>query len=113
LYRALTECFQCENGPLDQSRSRSCSQNLDTIKMCPSGALSYTFNNILYRDQARAPCIHVMKDGPLFVVGGPELRGNERPLSPEHYTLCRCGVSKNKPFCDGSHRQAGFKDDEN
>jgi CDGSH-type Zn-finger protein len=53
-----------------------------------------------------------LKDGPLFVVGGPELRGEARPLSREHYTLCRCGASKNKPFCDGSHRQTGFKDDE-
>ncbi len=30
--------------------------------------------------------------------------------SQEHYTLCRCGKSKNKPFCDGQHWDAGFKD---
>jgi CDGSH-type Zn-finger protein len=30
--------------------------------------------------------------------------------SREHYTLCRCGASKNKPFCDGSHWGAGFRD---
>lgn len=88
-------------------------KTIETIKMCPSGALSYTLDNILHRDQTRAPCIHVMKDGPLFVVGSPELRGEARPLSPEHYTLCRCGASKNKPFCDGSHYHVGFKDDEN
>ena len=50
-------------------------KTIETIKMCPSGALSYTLNNILCRDQVRTPCIHVMKDGPLFVVGSPELRG--------------------------------------
>jgi CDGSH-type Zn-finger protein/ferredoxin len=86
-------------------------KTIETIKMCPSGALSYSVNGILHRDQARAPCIHVTKNGPLFVVGGPELRGEARPLSPEHYTLCRCGASKNKPFCDGSHFRARFKDD--
>jgi hypothetical protein len=30
--------------------------------------------------------------------------------SREHYTLCRCGASKNKPFCDGTHWHIGFKD---
>jgi CDGSH-type Zn-finger protein/ferredoxin len=87
-------------------------KTIETIKMCPSGALSYSVDGTLYRHQARAPCIHLMKDGPLFVVGGPELKDEARPLSPEHYTLCRCGASKNKPFCDGSHRLAGFQDDE-
>ena len=33
--------------------------------------------------------------------------------STEHYALCRCGQSKNKPFCDGSHWYAKFEDDKN
>ena len=33
--------------------------------------------------------------------------------SKEHYTLCRCGASQNKPFCDGMHRTFNFKDDKN
>ena len=39
-------------------------------------------------------------DGTKFGVGA----------SREHFTLCRCGASKNKPFCDGSHWEAKFKD---
>jgi CDGSH-type Zn-finger protein len=88
-------------------------KTIETIKMCPSGALSYIVNGTLFRDQARAPSIRLMKDGPLSVAGSPELRSDARPLSPEHYALCRCGASKNKPFCDGSHYHVGFKEDEN
>jgi CDGSH-type Zn-finger protein len=56
----------------------------------------------------------VTKDGPYAVSGGIELAGVSfgDGASQEHYTLCRCGASKNKPFCDGSHWDAGFKDPE-
>ena len=52
--------------------------------------------------------IVVLEDGPLQVCGGIELNGVE-PGSKNQYFLCRCGASKNKPFCDGSHNEVGFK----
>jgi glutamate synthase domain-containing protein 2/CDGSH-type Zn-finger protein/rubredoxin len=84
------------------------------IKMCPSGALSYTRDGVLYKDQDREPAMSLSKNGPYRVVGGPELKdvNNSTPESKEHYTLCRCGGSKNKPFCDGTHWYINFKDDE-
>ncbi len=86
-----------------------------TIKMCPSGALSYTKDGILHKDQDAKPSILVSKDGPHRVVGGIELKDptGSKPESKEHYTLCRCGDSKNKPFCSGQHWHIGFKDDKN
>ncbi|MFQ5740827.1 MAG: CDGSH iron-sulfur domain-containing protein [Acidobacteriota bacterium] len=51
--------------------------------------------------------------GPLRVSGDFVIRdaeGNEYDLSGRRMiSLCRCGHSENKPFCDGSHRQAGFQ----
>ena len=68
--------------------------------------------------------ITITKDGPYIVTGGlsidkriigigkdnePEkwIEG-EKVSSGELCALCRCGESKNKPFCDGTHRKVGF-----
>ena len=86
-----------------------------TLRMCPSGALSYTKDGVLYKDQDREPAIKVSKNGPYYVVGGIELNDSDgsKPESKEHYTLCRCGASNNKPFCNGVHRKTDFIDDKN
>ena len=84
------------------------------IEMCPSGALSYSLNNVKYDSLQREASINLSKDGPYHVAGGVQLEdyGGSRPQSREHYTLCRCGDSKNKPFCDGTHWYIQFRDDE-
>lgn len=83
-----------------------------TIRKCPSGALSYSIDGVEQRDRDGPPAVEALRDGPYAVSGGVELLGVSfgEGASTEHYTLCRCGASKNKPFCDGSHWDAGFKD---
>jgi CDGSH-type Zn-finger protein len=83
------------------------------VRMCPSGALSYSVDGMEHRDQDREPMVTVTRNGPYAVTGGIELIGQEfgEGASRDHYTLCRCGASKNKPFCDGSHWAVGFKDE--
>jgi CDGSH-type Zn-finger protein len=93
-------------------------QIINTIKKCPSGALSYSIDGVEYRDQnERKPIVTVYKDGPYVITGGIDLIGDNiqsaEGSSKEHYTLCRCGASNNKPFCDGMHRVINFKDDKN
>lgn len=59
--------------------------------------------------------LHVVpqRDGPLHVQGNLEVvSGTGRTLDRVRETwLCRCGHSSHKPFCDGSHRKAGFRAD--
>ncbi len=56
--------------------------------------------------------ITVSKDGSLKVEGQVELVDDQdRPIQKAEgrpFFLCRCGHSQNKPFCDGSHKRAGF-----
>ena len=91
---------------------------INTVRKCPSGALSYSLDRVEYRDQnERKPLVMVSKDGPYLITGGIDLIGDNIQFaegsSKEHYTLCRCGASNNKPFCDGMHRTINFKDDKN
>ena len=54
------------------------------------------------------PC----RDGPYLVRGDFELldqEGNAIPLSRGTIALCRCGRSRTRPFCDGTHKLTGFR----
>ena len=72
--------------------------------------------------ESETPKIKIIKDGPYRVSGSVPLsekiivpqgkgyifkEGRELPQSAE-YSLCRCGHSKNPPFCDGTHAKIGF-----
>ena len=85
------------------------------VAACPSGALSYSVEGVEHRDFGADPVIYIAKNGPYAVRGGIELDDpvtGQKPRASGQYTLCRCGGSKNKPFCDGSHWQ-GFVDEKN
>jgi CDGSH-type Zn-finger protein len=111
----LNSVFRLNVEPWIDPDGATAQEIINTIKKCPSGALSYTVDNVEHRDQDRAPMITVSKDGPFAITGGIALVDQQlgEGASSEHYTLCRCGASKNKPFCDGTHWHIGFKDEKN
>jgi CDGSH-type Zn-finger protein len=58
--------------------------------------------------------IYCRENGPYLLQGAARIvdhQGNEFKVPPgkENIALCRCGHSHKKPFCDGTHRQAGFR----
>lgn len=58
--------------------------------------------------------IRCRENGPLVIQGAFQIvdhLGNPFPLpqGKDTIALCRCGHSKNRPFCDGSHRTVGFQ----
>ena len=56
--------------------------------------------------------ITVRKNGSLLVEGDDvtvvDWNGKEYPLAKRPFSLCRCGASTRKPFCDGTHSRVGF-----
>jgi CDGSH-type Zn-finger protein len=116
----LPSVFKMNARPWINPDAAEIEEIINTIRKCPSGALSYSIDGIEYRDQnERKPMVTVSKDGPYHVTGGINLIGDDdnnniqwaEESSKEHYVLCRCGASNNKPFCDGMHRLINFKDD--
>ena len=88
-------------------------QIMAMIDRCPSGTLSYTLEpggEIIEPDLTQE--VTVIPDGPLWITGGiPVERSDWQPLETRNrVTLCRCGASKNKPLCDGTHKEIGFSD---
>jgi CDGSH-type Zn-finger protein/uncharacterized Fe-S cluster protein YjdI len=92
----------------------SADQVADTILHCPSGALHFL------RKDGGAPeapdafnTVSPQINGPLYVRGDIviETPGGDVVLKDTRMTLCRCGASKNKPFCDKSHEDVGFQHD--
>lgn len=108
----LASVFRMKQEPWIDPSGAPAEEIVAAVRRCPSGALSYSIGGVEHRDRDAAPAIAVAPDGPYEVTGGPELLDTEfgEGASREHYTLCRCGASKNKPFCDGSHWHVGFKD---
>ena len=85
------------------------------IEQCPSGALSYSIDGKHTYAGVVADGVVVSMNGPYHVTGAITLNDQSRDTDdvPSRYALCRCGASKNKPFCDGSHWDIKFKDDNN
>jgi len=101
----LKSVFRMKAEPWIEPDAAAVDQIIATIEKCPSGALSYARNGVEAPAPQRPPKVTVMNDGPYAITGGIELTETKlgEGASTEHYTLCRCGGSKNKPFCDGTH----------
>jgi CDGSH-type Zn-finger protein/uncharacterized Fe-S cluster protein YjdI len=75
---------------------------------CPSGAIRVARNDAVASSDAPpvVNTVRVRENGPLAIEAELLIRG--QPQASPRATLCRCGASKTKPFCDGSHTAAGF-----
>ena len=114
----LSSVFKFNARPWINPDSARTKEIIDIVRKCPSGALSYSINGIEYRDpDEREPMVTVSTNGPYLITGGIELMEDNiqwaEGASKEHYTLCRCGASNYKPFCDGMHRTVNFRDEKN
>jgi CDGSH-type Zn-finger protein/truncated hemoglobin YjbI len=116
----LSSAFHAGKEPFVTPSAARMDDLVRAVRSCPSGALSYAIGDTEARnqvDQTREPAIEVSKDGPYRITGGIEIKDGQghdevrvTGYSKEHYSLCRCGHSQNKPFCSGMHWYVNFHD---
>lgn len=109
----LPSVFNVKSRPWINADGAAAEKVAETVGQCPSGALSYSQDGEEHRDHQANEEVRAFPKGPYYVRGGVELEIEPKRwgqgASEEHYALCRCGASANKPFCDGAHRSSDFE----
>ena len=113
---ACMHVFYCK--PLKELRERELAGDADAaaeiaevVASCPSGALSFESSSVEAPSGDSAAEIEIMEGGEVRVKCAFEINADllERQTA-DRVTLCRCGLSKNKPWCDGRHaKREGFR----
>ena len=111
----LPSVFRHGQDPFIDAGGATDEEIIAIVNQCPSGALSYTIDNDDNSLEISDASIFIAPNGPYVVKGKVDLLDTARAkgASETSLTLCRCGASKNKPFCDGSHWTVEFTDDDN
>ena len=116
----IGECGRAKGDLFISGRKPWCVPNLvsqeevvNVVERCPTGALTYHFQDASVTEQPNEQnTVTVTYNGPYFFRGNLHIEGasEHNPGLAFRAALCRCGRSKNKPFCDNSHEEVEFKD---
>ncbi len=109
---ALPRVFDVGRRPWVDVRAADADAIAHAVEVCPTGALRYDRLDGEQGEQPRRPTLVVpIDDGPLLALGDLHVRTPEGDTIAREYrlTLCRCGRSRNQPFCDNFHRAGGFR----
>lgn len=116
----LSSVFHLGKEPFVSPSGARLDDLVNAVRKCPSGALGIGIDAVRdpnLSDTKRPPQIEVTRDGPYRVTGNVRLVDENGVLIPqnegasrEHFSLCRCGSSLNKPFCSGMHWSVEFQD---
>jgi len=109
--RGLPDVFNTRKRPWIAVDNADADRVAEVVLRCPSGALHFERQDSGADEPIPTETsIMPVKDGPLYIRGDLTITTSDGEVFKEtRMSLCRCGASKNKPFCDNSHRVIGFK----
>ncbi|MDH8701848.1 putative Fe-S cluster protein YjdI [Dysgonomonadaceae bacterium PH5-43] len=114
-WKELPEVFDPKKRPWVNVNGASTERIIKQVERCPSGALTYYYNNDKKEtmEDVKKPTVSVemAPDGPLMVSGSLLVKRKDGSTESKSGTtaFCRCGKTKNAPYCDGSHVTNNFK----
>jgi len=111
--RGLPAVFDTNRRPWIMPSEANAGEIARVIARCPSGALHFKRRDGGSDETPELPTTIVpTAGGPLYVRGLVQLRSadDNAVFEDVRMALCRCGQSRNKPFCDNSHLYVGFDD---
>ncbi len=119
-FRKLPDVFKPRERPWVKINAASTEKIIETVEACPTDALTWRYNdtqteiinNQKMENSNKKTEIKLFENGPIHVPAEINVKDSAGNIIKENKDkfLCRCGHSKNKPFCDGSHLTEGFKE---
>jgi CDGSH-type Zn-finger protein/uncharacterized Fe-S cluster protein YjdI len=110
--RSLPSVFDVRARPWVDLSGADADAVAETVGRCPTGALRYERLDGAEQEQPTRPTVVLpIEDGPLLMVGDLDVKtpDGEQITHEFRLTLCRCGLSRNQPFCDNSHLRREWK----
>jgi uncharacterized Fe-S cluster protein YjdI/CDGSH-type Zn-finger protein len=111
--RGVPEVFNPRDRPWVHAGAADADTIARVIQTCPTGALHFArLDGGPQEPVPETTTVTVTRDGPLYLHGTIEVRDANGAVirRDTRMALCRCGYSRNKPFCDNSHLMVGFRD---
>ena len=112
-WRGLPKAFNPKEKPWITLDNVSSEEIMEQVMKCPSCALSIKSESENKSESVKTDTeIVIIKNGPLQIKGSLSIKHKDgKEETQKEVYLCRCGQSENKPFCDGTHKKCGFKDE--
>ena len=138
-FRELIEVFNPGRRPWVNMNGAPTRRISEVVNKCPTQAITWKYNSDLTSEELSAQKhvlgeeenpesiteieekstrvkptnIRIMKDGPIVVDGQFKvIAADNSELKPTMMTsFCRCGNSRSMPYCDGTHRKVGFREE--
>ncbi len=111
--RGLPAVFDSSRRPWIEPEAAPAARVAEIVARCPTGALAAAWADGAPAEEPPGENdIAVGAAGPLYVCGDLRIypEGVDEAVREMRAALCRCGASRTKPYCDGSHAGAGFDD---